>query len=98
MLGVTAFDIVIGNPPYIQLQKKGGLLAKRYELSKADKKKGRTGFKSFAAQGDIYCLFYERGLELLSEEGILCYITSNSGCVLDMERHCVSSSWSRVPR
>ena len=77
MLGVTAFDIVIGNPPYIQLQKKGGLLAKRYELSKADKKKGRTGFKSFAAQGDIYCLFYERGLELLALEGILCYITSN---------------------
>ena len=77
MLGVMSFDIVLGNPPYIQLQSNGGLLAKRYELSKADKKKGRKGFRSFAARGDIYCLFYERGLELLSEEGILCYITSN---------------------
>jgi len=77
MLGVTAFDIVIGNPPYIQLQSNGGLLAKRYEPTKAEKKQGRTGFKSFAAQGDIYCLFYERGLELLASEGILCYITSN---------------------
>ena len=77
MLGVMSFDIVLGNPPYIQLQSNGGLLAKRYELSKADKKKGRKGFRSFAARGDIYCLFYERGLELLSTEGILCYITSN---------------------
>ena len=77
MLGVMSFDIVLGNPPYIQLQSNGGLLAKRYELSKADKKKGRKGFRSFAARGDIYCLFYERGLELLSEKGILCYITSN---------------------
>ena len=77
MLGVTAFDIVIGNPPYIQLQSNGGLLAKRYEPTKAEKKQGRTGFKSFAAQGDIYCLFYERGLGLLASEGILCYITSN---------------------
>ena len=77
MLGVMSFDIVLGNPPYIQLQSNGGLLAKRYELSKADKKKGRKGFRSFAARGDIYCLFYERGLELLSAEGILCYITSN---------------------
>lgn len=77
MLGVMSFDIVLGNPPYIQLQKNGGLLAKRYGLSKADKKKNRRGFKSFDAQGDIYCLFYERGLELLSEKGILCYITSN---------------------
>ena len=63
MLGVMSFDIVLGNPPYIQLQSNGGLLAKRYELSKADKKKGRKGFRSFAARGDIYCLFYERGLE-----------------------------------
>ena len=77
MLGVMSFDIILGNPPYIQLQSNGGLLAKRYELSKADKKKGRKGFRSFAARGDIYCLFYERGLELLSEKGILCYITSN---------------------
>ena len=77
MLGVMSFDIILGNPPYIQLQSNGGLLAKRYELSKADKKKGRKGFRSFAARGDIYCLFYERGLELLSAEGILCYITSN---------------------
>ena len=62
------FDIVIGNPPYIQLQNNGGELAKLY----AD-----CGYKTFARTGDIYCLFYERGQQLLKDGGHLCYITSN---------------------
>lgn len=62
------FDIVIGNPPYIQLQNNGGELAKLY----AD-----CDYKTFARTGDIYCLFYERGQQLLKEGGHLCYITSN---------------------
>ena len=62
------FDIVLGNPPYIQLQNNSGALAKKYE---------NIDYKTFARTGDIYCLFYERGLELLKEGGILCYITSN---------------------
>ena len=62
------FDIVIGNPPYIQLQNNGGELAKLYEP---------CGYKTFAKTGDIYCLFYERGWQLLKSNGHLCYITSN---------------------
>ena len=62
------FDIVIGNPPYIQLQNKGGELGKLYQS---------CGFESFASTGDIYCLFYERGHQLLKNGGHLCYITSN---------------------
>ena len=62
------FDIVIGNPPYIQLQNNGGELAKLYEP---------CGYKTFAKTGDIYCLFYERGYQLLKPNGLLCYITSN---------------------
>ncbi len=62
------FDIVIGNPPYIQLQGNGGLLAKLYEGCK---------FESFARTGDIYCLFYEQGWRMLKNNGHLCYITSN---------------------
>ena len=69
MFGVNnGFDIVIGNPPYIQLQNNGGELAKLYE---------ECGYSTFARTGDIYCLFYERGWQLLKKDGHLCYITSN---------------------
>ena len=62
------FDIIIGNPPYIQLQNNGGKLAKEYENCK---------YESFAKTGDIYCLFYERAHQLLKEGGLCCFITSN---------------------
>ena len=69
MFGVAdGFDIVIGNPPYIQLQNNSGELAKLYE---------DCGYSTFARTGDIYCLFYERGWQLLKKGGYLCYITSN---------------------
>lgn len=69
MFGVTdGFDIVIGNPPYIQLQKDGGKLAKLYE---------KQHYQTFARKGDIYTLFYEKGMQLLKQNGILSFITSN---------------------
>jgi len=72
MFGVTdGFDIVIGNPPYIQLQK-----AANPEQKYADFYKDQE-YETFDRMGDIYCLFYERGIQLLKPDGILCYITSN---------------------
>ena len=69
MFGVKdGFDIVIGNPPYVQLQNDEGKLRKIYE---------NCGFETFASTGDIYCLFYERGHQLLKDGAHLCYITSN---------------------
>ena len=69
MFGVKdGFDIVIGNPPYVQLQNDEGKLRKIYE---------NCGFETFASTGDIYCLFYERGYQLLKDGAHLCYITSN---------------------
>ena len=69
MFGVEdGFDIVIGNPPYIQLIKDGGKLAKMYE---------NQGYKTFVRTGDIYSLFYEKGYQILKPKGILAYITSN---------------------
>ena len=69
MFGVSdGFDIVIGNPPFIQLQSNGGKLANLYV---------DCNYQTFARKGDIYCLFYERGHQLLKPNGHLCYITSN---------------------
>ena len=63
------FDIMIGNPPYIQMQKDKSFLANLY----ADK-----GFKTYSRSGDIYMLFYEKGNILLKDNGVLSYVTSNS--------------------
>ncbi len=69
MFGLAhGFDVVIGNPPYIQLQKGGGKLGNLYK---------DAGYATFARTGDIYQLFYEKGVNLLIEKGHLCYITSN---------------------
>src|SRR5690606_14832964 len=63
------FDVMIGNPPYIQLAKMKDVI---------DVYQG-AGFETFARTGDIYCLFYEKGIDLLKKnEGVLSYITSNS--------------------
>ena len=64
------FDVVIGNPPYVQLQKNSGELGNRYK---------DTGYATFARTGDLYQLFYEKGCQLLKpRHGLLAYITSNS--------------------
>ena len=60
------FDIVIGNPPYIHFENAKHLGALY-----------GSGSLTYAPRGDIYCLFYEKGLSLLRSHGILCYITSN---------------------
>ena len=69
MFGVSkGFDAVIGNPPYIQLQKEGGRLGRLY---------APCNFESFIRTGDIYCLFYEKANQLLKDNGHVCFITSN---------------------
>lgn len=67
--GSGGFDIVIGNPPYIQLQADNGKLGHYYN---------NKGFETFVKTGDIYSLFYEFGFSILKNSGNLCYITSNT--------------------
>ena len=68
MMGIRdGFDIVIGNPPYVQLRKLSGK-QKRWREQK---------FDVYDDDGDIYCLFFERGARLLAKGGHLCLITSN---------------------
>ena len=66
MFGVDSFDIVIGNPPYI-----------RHEFIKAFKPQFKQAFSVFVGTADIYTYFYEKGVQLLNDNGHLCYITSN---------------------
>lgn len=68
MFGIDKFDVVITNPPYIQLQRNGGELGKKYQP---------YHYEVFTGAGDIYLLFFERGIKLLKEDGVLCYITSD---------------------
>jgi len=67
--GNGGFDVVIGNPPYVQIQKFSGQpIQKAWE---------RQNYETFAKTGDIYCLFYEKGHQLLRDKGVLAFITSN---------------------
>ena len=61
------FDCIIGNPPYIQLQKMG---ADADALQKMN-------YQTYERTGDIYCLFYEMGMALLKPNALLSFITSN---------------------
>lgn len=63
----VGFDAIIGNPPYIQLQKMG---TEADILQKQD-------YATFVRTGDIYSLFYELGIRLLKGDYYLGYITSN---------------------
>ena len=68
MFGITeGFDVVIGNPPYVRQEKIKELkpsLKKRYDC--------------YTGTADLYVYFYERGLQLLSANGIHTFICSNS--------------------
>ncbi|MFC2412115.1 MAG: Eco57I restriction-modification methylase domain-containing protein [Bacteroides sp.] len=64
----TGFDLVLGNPPYIHLQSLPPRLKEALQ---------HQGYTTHDGNGDIYCLFYELGWQLLKEGGYLCYITSN---------------------
>ncbi|MBN2395102.1 MAG: DUF4391 domain-containing protein [Candidatus Atribacteria bacterium] len=69
MFGITdGFDVVIGNPPYVQLQKEGGKLANLFK---------NNNYSTYERTGDIYSLFYENGIKNLNKNGHLCFITSN---------------------
>lgn len=64
------FDVVIGNPPYILIQNIPNL--------NENIKKKYLGFKSAQYKIDLYHLFIEKGINLLSKKGIISYITPNT--------------------
>lgn len=61
------FDVVIGNPPYVNLEK----------LKYVSANLQKVGFKTYNKKGDLYVLFVEQGFTLLKENGVISYIMPN---------------------
>lgn len=62
------FDVVIGNPPYVQMQKDGGKLANMLK---------EGNFETYERTGDVYAIFYELGFNVLKNGGTHSFITSS---------------------
>ena len=67
------FDIVVGNPPYVDIKSLNSVEVKYY-------------FKRFLTtenRVNLYSIFIEKGIEILSKNGILSFINPNSMLVND---------------
>jgi len=64
----VGFDVVIGNPPYISLSK----------MKEHSRHFESAGYLTYNKGADLYCLFYEKGGQILKTGGLLFFITSNS--------------------
>jgi len=63
------FDVVVGNPPYFNMQTMGNKIQRYFETSEEWK-------DYYRGQSDILYYFYIKGLKLLKKNGILGFITS----------------------
>jgi len=65
----VGFDLVIGNPPYYQIQ-----------YADFDFKAIKNYYKTFEATGDIYSLFIEKATQIIKNNSIFSFIVSNRFC------------------
>lgn len=73
------FDVIIGNPPYISLEKLSEdvkAYAKMHRMDEEEQKEIPI-YSTLEPRGDIYSLFVERGLQILKDGGLLAYILPN---------------------
>lgn len=61
------FDFVVGNPPYVRIERVPSLLMTEY----------RRRYRTLYDRADLYVAFYERSLDLLAPEGRLAFICAN---------------------
>lgn len=68
MFGLQAFDIVIGNPPYVSVKAMGAHAKKEYAKT----------FETGKGRFNLFTLFLERGQKMLNSSGQLSYILPES--------------------
>ncbi len=69
MFGVSGFDVVIGNPPYVNSKKIDKSVRGIYwDLYK----------EVLVGDMDLYQIFFVFGIKLLNEKGVLAFVSSNS--------------------
>jgi SAM-dependent methyltransferase len=61
------FDFVIGNPPYVRIERIPAVLMAEY----------RRRYHALYDRADLYVAFYDRGLDLLAPDGRLAFICAN---------------------
>lgn len=72
MFGIKdGFDVVIGNPPYVNA------MELKKNLGEIEYKRLKSFFSTAKGTIDFYVYFFEKGVSLLSENGILSFITPN---------------------
>ncbi len=62
------FDIIVGNPPYVRLEK----------IPKNERPYYKNNYETVPGRFDLYSLFIEKGINLLKEEGYLGFIVPNT--------------------
>ena len=75
--GTKFFDIVIGNPPYIDSEAIVKLFGKEF------REKISKNYKNAKGNWDLYIPFFERGFNLLKDNGVLTYITPDKWIAKD---------------
>jgi adenine-specific DNA-methyltransferase len=65
MLSVGKFDYIVGNPPYVPIER----------LDMEEKRRYKTDFATAVGRFDLYLLFFERSVNSLREGGTLSFVT-----------------------
>jgi len=63
----ASFDVIVGNPPYVRQERIPAPLLEEY----------KSQYKTLYDRADLYILFFEKSLDLLSEDGMLGFICAD---------------------
>ncbi len=72
------FNIVIGNPPYLESRHRSFSTETKDDLQKAAEARWNDDSEYIAKGADLLVYFYERGISLIADDGFLVFIVQNS--------------------